>query len=144
VTVKRDKLRFVENLWAAQAKARKARGLVSQELDLDEPFQRARCFWSLFTTPSAHKVSCKDEFGESLTSQGKVTMYIDENDIPSASSMGDSVLVFHVQAMPGGFTRFSYRTATGDEDRQVIDVSEVLEKTISTSGSSIPSMMLCL
>lgn len=134
VTVKRDKLRFVENLWAAQAKARKARGLVSQELDLDEPFQRARCFWSLFTNSPAHKVSCKDEFRESLTPQGKVTMYIDENDISSASSMGDSVLVFHVQAMPGGFTRFSYRTATGDEDRQVIDVSEVLEKTISTSG----------
>lgn len=62
-------------------------------------------------------------------------MYIDEHDTPSESSMGDSVLVFHVQAMPGGFTRFSYKTATGDEDRQVIDVTEVLEKTISTSRS---------
>lgn len=139
VTVKRDKLRFVENLWAAQAKARKARGLVSQELDLDEPFQRARCYWSLFTDPPAHKVSLKSVCEQSLTPQGKVVMYIDEHDTPSESSLGDSVLVFHVQAMPGGFTRFSYRTATGDEDRQVIDVSEVLEKTISTSKSSTPS-----
>jgi len=68
-------------------------------------------------------------------------MYIDEHDTPSESSLGDSVLVFHVQAMPGGFTRFSYRTATGDEDRQVIDVSEVLEKTISTSESSPTSVV---
>jgi len=56
VTVKRDKLHFVENLWAAQAKARKARGLVSMDLDLDEPYQRARCYWSLFTGPPARKV----------------------------------------------------------------------------------------
>jgi hypothetical protein len=57
VATKRDKLRFVENLWAAQAKARKARGLVSQDLDLDEPFQRARCYWSLFTKPPVQRVS---------------------------------------------------------------------------------------
>ena len=112
-------MRFIENLWAAQAKARKARGLVSQELDLDEPFQRARCYWSLFTQPPAHN--------------GKVVMYIDEKDTFSEEAVGDSVLAFRIQAMPGGFTRFSYKTATGDEDRQVIDVSEVLEKTISTS-----------
>jgi hypothetical protein len=130
-------LRFVENLWAAQAKARKARGLVSQELDLDEPFQRARCYWSLFTNPPAHRVCFHtDDVLPVLTSQGKVVMYIDEPDTPSESAMGDSVLMFHLQAMPGGFIRFSYKTATGDEDRQVIDVSEVLEKTISTSMST--------
>ena len=137
-------MRFVENLWAAQAKARKARGLVSQELDLDEPFQRARCYWSLFTSHPAHKVSHKSVHERWLTLQGKVVMYIDEHDTPSESSMGDSVLVFHVQAMPGGFTRFSYRTATGDEDRQVIDVSEVLEKTISASKSFAPSWIFGL
>jgi hypothetical protein len=71
-------------------------------------------------------------------------MYIDEHDTSSESSMGDSVLVFHIQAMPGGFTRFSYRTATGDEDRQVIDVSEVLEKTISASKSFAPSWIFGL
>ena len=60
-------------------------------------------------------------------------MYIDEKDTFSEEAVGDSVLAFRIQAMPGGFTRFSYKTATGDEDRQVIDVSEVLEKTISTS-----------
>lgn len=57
VTAKRDKLRFVENLWAAQAKARKARGLISDELDLEEPFNRARCYWSLFTSLPAQHVS---------------------------------------------------------------------------------------
>lgn len=62
-------------------------------------------------------------------------MYIDEKDTFSEETMGDSVLAFRIQAMPGGFTRFLYKTATGDEDRQVIDVSEVLEKTISTSRS---------
>jgi hypothetical protein len=56
VAVKRDKLRFVENLWAAQAKARKARGLVSEDMDLDEPYQRARCYWSLFEKAPNHKV----------------------------------------------------------------------------------------
>jgi hypothetical protein len=60
-------------------------------------------------------------------------MYIDEQDSPSTGAIGDSVLAVRVQAMPGGFTRFSYKTAAGDEDRQVIDVSEVLEKTISIS-----------
>jgi hypothetical protein len=79
-----------------------------------------------------------------LTSQGKVVMYIDEPDTPSESAMGDSVLMFHLQAMPGGFIRFSYKTATGDEDRQVVDVSEVLEKTVSTSMSTqLPPFLHC-
>jgi len=73
--------------------------------------------------------------GHMLTLQGKVVMYIDEHDSPSESPIGDSVLMFHVQALPGGFTRFSYKTAAGDEDRQVIDVSEILEKITSTSES---------
>lgn len=67
--------------------------------------------------------------------QGKVTMHVDEEGTSPEMPLGDSLLAFRVQAMPGGFTRFSYRTATGDEDRQVIDVSEVLEKTMSTSES---------
>lgn len=57
VTTKRDKTRFVENLWAAQAKARKARGLMSVELDLDEAFSRAKCYWSLFTAAPSRPVS---------------------------------------------------------------------------------------
>jgi hypothetical protein len=60
-------------------------------------------------------------------------MHIDEEGTSPYIPMGDSVLAFRVQAMPGGFTRFSYRTATGEEDRQVIDVTEVLEKTVSIS-----------
>lgn len=62
-------------------------------------------------------------------------MHVDEEGSSPDMPLGDSLLAFRVQAMPGGFTRFSYRTATGDEDRQVIDVSEVLEKTMSTSKS---------
>lgn len=64
-------------------------------------------------------------------------MQVDEEGTNPEIPLGDSLLVFRVQAMPGGFTRFSYKTATGDEDRQVIDVSEVLEKTISTSQSAL-------
>ena len=62
-------------------------------------------------------------------------MHVDEAGTSPDMPLGDSLLAFRVQAMPGGFTRFSYKTATGDEDRQVIDVSEVLEKTMSTSKS---------
>lgn len=65
-------------------------------------------------------------------------MQIGEEGASPEIPLGDSVLAFRIQAMPGGFTRFSYRTATGDEDRQVIDVSEVLEKTVSTSKPSRP------
>lgn len=60
-------------------------------------------------------------------------MQVDEEGTAPDLPLGDNLLAFRVQAMPGGFTRFSYRTATGDEDRQVVDVSEVLEKTISIS-----------
>lgn len=62
-------------------------------------------------------------------------MHVDEEGLSPDLPLGDHLLAFRVQAMPGGFIRFSYRTATGDEDRQVIDVSEVLEKTMSTSES---------
>lgn len=63
-------------------------------------------------------------------------MHLDEEGLSPDLPLGDHLLAFRVQALPGGFTRFSYRAATGDEDRQVIDVSEVLEKTISTSKSA--------
>ena len=64
-------------------------------------------------------------------------MHIDEEGTSLDIPLGESLLAFRVQAMPGGFTRFSYRTTIGDEDRQVIDVSEVLEKTMSTSESTL-------
>lgn len=56
VAIRKDKARFLENLWLAQARARKAKALVSEELEVD-PSNRVRCFWSVFEKPSSAPVS---------------------------------------------------------------------------------------
>lgn len=59
VAIRKDKSRFLENLWTAQCKARKARALVSHDYDIG--YDRVRCYWSTFDSaplPVCSKIRC--------------------------------------------------------------------------------------
>ncbi|WVQ81448.1 hypothetical protein IAT38_003572 [Cryptococcus sp. DSM 104549] len=140
VATKRDKLRFVQNLWAAQALARakllpssdvRAVPRVSQsmeEVDLDaagEALGRAKCFWNVW-----------DRKGWEGQRKGKVVVHIDEDgcapELPSVDG-SNPLLSIYLQPMAGGLCRFSYFTAGEEEEgRSVIEMSEVTAKIATT------------
>ena len=69
--------------------------------------------------------------------QGKVVLQIDEDgeqpELPLAEE-GGPCMVIRLQPMAGGLCRFSYTTlATEEEERSVVDISEVSEKIVTTS-----------
>ncbi|EIW66895.1 hypothetical protein M231_05581 [Tremella mesenterica] len=120
--IRRDKMRFVENLWAAQARLRSSssRVLVSREISLEpiESFSRAKCMWSITDDPSRPTP--------------KVVCFVDESESPEMLALGESLLVFHLQPLPGGMCRIYHVNVAGDEGRTVVDCSEALERVLTT------------
>lgn len=127
-TVRRDKSRFVENIWAAQAKLRtsSARVMISSELPLgpSDTFGRAKLYSTVIDS-------------ETASAAPKVICYIDEREDMSTPALGHSLLAFRLQVMPGGMIRFYHVDDAGVDDREVLDASEVLEHMMSTSESVI-------
>ncbi|OCF72444.1 hypothetical protein I204_06823 [Kwoniella mangroviensis CBS 8886] len=138
VATRRDKLRFIQNLWAAQALARTklsskegknlARALMSEhELSLEgagEPMGRAKCYWDVWEKSAwlAHR-------------KAKVAVHIDEEGLAENLPVGEDapLLCIRLQPMTGGLCRFSYSTADAvDEDRMVIDISEIMDRVVTT------------
>nr|XP_031862275.1 uncharacterized protein CI109_002240 [Kwoniella shandongensis]KAA5529347.1 hypothetical protein CI109_002240 [Kwoniella shandongensis] len=136
---KRDKSRFVQNLWAAQALARAKllpkhvravpRVLMSaEEVELEaagDPFGRAKCFWDVW-----------DKNVWSNVRKAKVVIHVDEDgfapDIPMVEG-SYPLLSIRLQPVAGGLCRFS-STTTGDDDdeRVVIAMNEVTTKIATT------------
>ncbi|WWC64175.1 uncharacterized protein I303_106783 [Kwoniella dejecticola CBS 10117] len=140
IATRRDKLRFLHNLWSAQACARAkvttdslsrtSRVLMSEsEIGLEragEPMGRARCYWSIWSR-------------EDWNNQRKVVLHIDEAGMATDIIVDEDnpLLCIRLQPMAGGMCRFSYSTADAvNEERVVIDTSEVLERVVTTSKSS--------
>ncbi|WWD21038.1 hypothetical protein CI109_105519 [Kwoniella shandongensis] len=143
---KRDKSRFVQNLWAAQALARAKllpkhvravpRVLMSaEEVELEaagDPFGRAKCFWDVW-----------DKNVWSNVRKAKVVIHVDEDgfapDIPMVEG-SYPLLSIRLQPVAGGLCRFS-STTTGDDDdeRVVIAMNEVTTKIATTGTTSCPT-----
>ncbi|WWC97695.1 hypothetical protein V866_004579 [Kwoniella sp. B9012] len=145
VATRRDKLRFIQNLWAAQALARTklsskegkilARALVSEhELSLEaagEPMGRAKCYWDVWEKSAwlAHR-------------KAKVAVHIDEEGLAENLPVGEDapLLCIRLQPMTGGLCRFSYSTIDAvDEDRMVIDISEIMDRIVTTGRTGSTS-----
>ncbi|WVF65702.1 hypothetical protein IAT40_000433 [Kwoniella sp. CBS 6097] len=131
---RRDKLQFINNLWNAQALARNKLATkdvrtiprvlaMNSEVELDsagEAFGRARCFWNVW-----------DRSGWTDQRPGKVVVQVDENGVAEPLPLQDRgpLLAIRLQPMPGSLCRFSFSTnEVQDEDRMVINMSEVTEK----------------
>ncbi|OCF31354.1 hypothetical protein I316_06959 [Kwoniella heveanensis BCC8398] len=139
VATQRDKLRFIHNLWNAQALARAKLATkdvrtvprvlaMNSEVELDsagEAFGRAKCFWDIW-----------DRSGWNDQRKGKVVVLVDETGIADPLPLqdrGPPLLSIRLQPMSGSLCRFSYSTIeVQDEDRMVIDMSEVPEKIALT------------
>ncbi|WVW79055.1 hypothetical protein I302_101018 [Kwoniella bestiolae CBS 10118] len=143
VATRRDKLRFIQNLWAAQALARTKmstkdprsvpRALMSEhELSLEgagDPMGRARCYWDVW-----------ERNGWLDHRKAKVAVHIDEEGMASNLPVGEDgpLLCIRLQPMTGGLCRFSYSTADAvDEDRMVIDISEIMDRVVTTGESHL-------
>ncbi|KAK4685638.1 hypothetical protein P7C73_g4506, partial [Tremellales sp. Uapishka_1] len=140
VATRRDKLRFVQNLWAAQAFARtKAlpdqtraipRVLMSEEeFGLEaagEILGRAKCFWNVW----------EKRGWESDSRKAKVAIHVDEDgDSPYVHPRAEDgpCMIVRLQPMSGGLCRFSYSTVDdGEGERTVIDVGDVANKIAIT------------
>ncbi|OWZ53685.1 hypothetical protein C368_04069 [Cryptococcus neoformans 125.91] len=137
VATKRDKLRFIQNLWAAQALARakvlpssenKAVPRVLQsetEVDLEGgDLERARCFWDVWN---------RNEWcGQG---KGKVVIHVDEDGMGPALPIDTRTtkLSVYLQPMAGGLCRYAHSVAGKEEaERIVIEMNEVREKIACT------------
>ena len=116
VAIRKDKSRFLESLWIAQCKARKARGMVSAEFDVNN--DRVRCYWSLFT--HAPKPPVRPPHRTS-SFQGKVTILVQEQ----ASEHADGSII--LTPMLGGTVRMSCRIDDAVSE-EVMDVALVAER----------------
>lgn len=143
VGVRKDKLRFVENIWAAQAQARAK--LMPKELEIKEmprvmvaveesaldtagePFGRAKLFLNVWSRQGY----------ASSTRRGRVVIHLDESGDAPDLSLGeddkDPAMVIKLQPMPGNLCRFSYTTETGDTTRELLDFGTVSERIASIS-----------
>ncbi|WVQ75384.1 hypothetical protein IAR50_005004 [Cryptococcus sp. DSM 104548] len=137
IATKRDKLRFIQNLWAAQALAR-AKILPSsenravpkvlqsgQEVDLDgAQLERARCFWDVWDRSTWG--------GQRLA---KVVVHVDEDGEAPELLLDPrrQELSFYLQPMAGGLCRYSHSVpGEEEEERAVIEMGEVRAKIAST------------
>ncbi|WVN91089.1 uncharacterized protein L203_106336 [Cryptococcus depauperatus CBS 7841] len=136
VATKRDKLRFVQNLWAAQALVR-AKLLPSseqkiiprvlqseQEVDFEGESERARCFWNVW-----------DRQGWLTQMKSKVVIHVDEDGLASELPLDGKkpVLCIYLQPMAGGLCRYShYIVGEEEEGRGVIEMDRVKEKIATT------------
>ncbi|ORY29168.1 hypothetical protein BCR39DRAFT_533070 [Naematelia encephala] len=158
IASRRDKLRFIQNLWAAQALARTKRlpkeisapprvVMTDEEISLDdagEPFGRAKCFWTIWDRATWSAVPKK----------AKVAILIDEDggsSDPPVSEEGAPCVVFRLQPLSGSLCRFSHATlAETSTERTLIDMADVNAKIATiihrhgvfkfrTSGASCPT-----
>ncbi|KAK8843437.1 hypothetical protein IAR55_007094 [Kwoniella newhampshirensis] len=146
IATKRDKLRFIQNLWAAQAVARTKllpkhiraipRVLMStEEVNLEgagDQSGRAKCYWDVWD---------RNVWGS--VRKAKVVIHIDEDGIAPDIPMEEGsypLLSIRLQPVAGGLCRFSSTTAGYDDDeRIVIALSEVTAKIATTRTISVPT-----
>ncbi|ORX38894.1 hypothetical protein BD324DRAFT_296964 [Kockovaella imperatae] len=135
VACRQDKLRFLENLWSAQARARtkvlpsdsdaKAPSQIlaqKGETGLDnagEPFSRARLYWNVWKR--------RDWI---MSKKARVVVHIDEGsesaDLPLSNDM-NPLLAIRLQPLPGGLCRMSVSTAEDEEtDRLMVSMQDVM------------------
>lgn len=139
VALRRDKLRFLENLWAVQAVARrkmlpkdiKPSPLVlcsAGEIELDrtgDNFERATIFWNV----------CNRRSYLAQSPRGKVVVHIDEDGISPELELASSgpVMIIRLQPMAGGLCRFAVATAVDDDiERTVIEAADVPQRIANT------------
>ncbi|RSH95410.1 hypothetical protein EHS25_000497 [Saitozyma podzolica] len=140
VATRRDKLRFVHNLWAAQALARAKllpqevrqvpRALVEEEeIGLEsagEMFGRAKCYWNVWERQGWLHADRK----------AKVVVHVDEDgeaEDLAPKQDGGPCMVIRLQPMSGGLCRYSFISTADDEpERTVIPTSEVNERIVTT------------
>ncbi|TYJ55176.1 hypothetical protein B9479_004110 [Cryptococcus floricola] len=137
IATKRDKMRFIHNLWAAQALAR-AKILPSTEnravpkvlqSEQEEAFEgaqleRARCFWDVWDRSTWG--------GQRLA---KVVVHVDEDGEAPELLLDPrrQELSFYLQPMAGGLCRYAHSVpGEEEEERAVIEMSEVRAKIAST------------
>ncbi|KAL7421475.1 hypothetical protein Q5752_004362 [Cryptotrichosporon argae] len=143
---RKDKQRFVHNIWAAQALARAKRMatssaappralVASSEIGLEgagEVFARAKCYFDVWQRGSW-----------TAARKAKVAIHVDEDGdspaLPLVEDDGeteiDPRLVIRLQPMSGGLCRFSYVTSMGDaEERTVVAMDDVAERIATTIG----------
>lgn len=161
VGLRKDKSRFLQNLWTAQATARSKlipkglegpRAMASlEESSLDaagEFFARAKCFWTVWQAKSYQELSRRVSHDKETGADGQAKVLVQVNELghfeePILRDDGPC-LAIHLQPLPGGLCRFSY-VAIGDdeEEREVIDMGEVVERVATTGEFTVLSFADC-
>ena len=157
--MRKDKLRFLERLWTAQAQARAK--ILPKELDVKSPpqvlaskaewaldsageaFGRAKVYWNVWHrkewTEEDRKVS--RPLVQSDGVQGKVAVHIDEDgDAPELqiSDEAGPFVVIRLQPMSGGLCRISFDPAPEDDPhRRILVANNDVMKNIVTISESI-------
>ena len=105
-----------------------------------ETFGRAKCFWNIWErrgwTGHQKKVNLASK-AWLMRLQAKVAIHVDEEGVAPQLPMaeeGGPFMVIRLQPMTGGLCRFTSTTTAGENDeRTVIDISEVVETIVTTS-----------
>ncbi|KAL1406084.1 hypothetical protein Q8F55_007767 [Vanrija albida] len=142
---RRDKLRFVHNIWAAQALARskllptqvKAIPQVletPEELDISgapDPFTMAKLYWNIWDRPGWETEEVK----------ARILVRIDEDGEFPDISLGNSAnpkFILHLQPLAGGICRLSWRLPNRgtDDNETMAPLDEIVEKVARRVGRS--------
>lgn len=144
---RQDKLRFVQNIWAAQALARTKLlpsqvkpipSVLSDDTQYEVEGGRAKIYWNVWTTAgwAAEQRKVSGRSNAHANSQAKVLIQVVEQycESPMPEPTESTALIMRLEPLEGDLCRFSYISAKGDSvSRHLINSSQVTKVVVDTS-----------